>query len=232
MNFNLRIITGALALAAAAVISPAASTAGELNVTTTLTGEPALHYTGEVYYGDAAKIEGAVEVTGITLILIDSPGGMAYEGVALNRMARRLGLRTMAGNSFGAWSAAGLLWVGGSLEYESETAAAGFHYAYVPGRPDIKTDTINSIMANCLLLSLRNERATEDLLHMMDQARTLWGWAGFVVFTKTGVTMLDVTAPTQTDLTDDQVDTLVEVKCPVEGPQSEAPTDPVMETSE
>ena len=196
-------------------LGPASASAGEVSLATTCTGELVLEYTGQVDFGDTALILEWVEMTGITSILINSPGGYAYEGINLNRMARAHNLRTIAGESFGAWSAAGLFWIGGTGEYESDTAQAGFHYAYVPFNENAKTDTVNAIMANCILLSLRNEQATEDLLFLMDTVRERWGWAGFVVFSvQDGVSLIDVSAPTTSPEDTETFETIEEVKSP------------------
>ena len=210
-------------------LGPASASAGTVDLATTIDGNLVLEYTGEVDFGDTALIEEWVEMTGISTILINSPGGYAYEGINLNRMARRLGLRTIAGSSFGAWSAAGLFWVGGTGEYEDETAQAGFHYAYVPYNPSIKTDTVNCIMSNCILLSLGSEQATEDLLHLMDTVRARWDWAGFVVFKRDGISLVDVTATPEDEADTDIFETIAETKGPKSRDSSLPSAAPIME---
>jgi len=87
-------------------------------------------YTGEVNAGDSKKLVELFADTDKTLVIvIDSPGGSAYDGIDLYWTAKRLGIKTVAGSSFGAYSAAAIFWLGGSADM-IEGSIAGFHLAY------------------------------------------------------------------------------------------------------
>ena len=155
-------------------------------------GDLVIEYTGVVLPGDCYKIEKCVEETDITTILINSPGGIAQVGIALNRLARRLELKTIAGEDLGAWSAAGLFWLGGSKEHQGE-GRAGLHFAFngldISTRP---TDYTNSIMAVCMDRSIVEENTVIDILSLMELARNMHGVSGFVVLAEDSISIEDL----------------------------------------
>jgi hypothetical protein len=87
-------------------------------------------YTGTVNTGDSRDLRDLHAGTSKdVVIVIDSPGGAAYEGVDLYWATKELGTKTVAGNKFGAYSAAALFWLGGSGDMINGSLA-GFHLAY------------------------------------------------------------------------------------------------------
>jgi hypothetical protein len=149
------------------------------------TGEEscALYFDGMVLPGDAERLEKTVLDSGAVLVLINSPGGSALEGVLLNEVAIRHSLRTVAGKDFGAWSAAAVFWMGGTREYESQNdSLVGIHWAYMPGMPEYNTDLINSIITLAIYDAEGHSRVdTQILLFKMEIARSRYGTQGFVI---------------------------------------------------
>lgn len=167
---------------------------GTCTPTVSCEGELVIEYTGIVLPGDVDKVVRSIEESNITTILINSPGGIAQTGIALNRLARRLGLRTLAGEDFGAWSAAGLFWLGGSREFQGE-GQAGLHFAFNGfGITTGPTDYINSVMAVCMDRSISDEDTVIAILALMDLARNRHGVSGFVVLAEDEVTIEDLSA--------------------------------------
>lgn len=182
-----RLFLAALAIILSAQAAPAA-TLTEFCFQDSLTGEErcGFRFEGPVVRGDAARLEEAILSTGASLIIINSPGGSAIEGVLLNEVAVRYHLRTLAGKDFGAWSAAAVFWMGGTREYESsEDSLVGMHWAYVPGMPEYNTDLINSMITLTIYDAEQHSRTHTNLLLLkMESARSRYGSQGFVIRTK------------------------------------------------
>jgi len=167
---------------------------GTCTPTVSCEGELVIEYTGVVLPGDCDKIVKSIEESNITTILINSPGGIAQTGVALNKLARKLELRTLAGEDFGAWSAAGLFWLGGSREFQGE-GQAGLHFAFNGfGATTGPTDYINSVIAVCMDRSISDEDVVIAILSLMNLARNRHGVSGFVVLAEDEVAIEDLSA--------------------------------------
>lgn len=179
-----RLFLAALATVLSAQAAPAA-TLTEFCFKDPITGEErcAFHFDGPVTKGDSARLEEAILATGAALVIINSPGGSAIEGVLLNEVAVRYSLRTVAGKDFGAWSAAAVFWMGGTREYESnDESLVGMHWAYVPGIPEFNTDLINSLITLAIYDAENHNRInTSVLLLKMEIARSRYGTQGFVI---------------------------------------------------
>lgn len=179
-----RLFLAALATVLSAQAAPAAILT-EFCFKDPITGEErcAFHFDGPVTQGDSARLEEAILATGAGLVVINSPGGSAIEGVLLNEVAVRYSLRTVAGKDFGAWSAAAVFWMGGTREYESsDESLVGMHWAYVPGIPESNTDLINSLITLAIYDAENHNRInTSVLLLKMEIARSRYGTQGFVI---------------------------------------------------
>lgn len=141
------------------------------------------HYTGVVQFGDANKLKDLCEATDKKVaVVIDSPGGSAYEGVALYRTAKRFDVVTCPGVDFGAYSAAALFWLGGDTALV-EGSIAGFHLAYCDpySPPGCDTADIDGEFFKCLIDSMGRHEAVK-LWVQMQVALDTHGVNGFVLF--------------------------------------------------
>ena len=140
-------------------------------------------YEGVVNDGDAEDLrELYLECDKDFHVIIDSPGGSAYEGVRLYWVANTYGINTIAGHKYGAYSAAALFWLGGSGDM-LEGSRAGFHLAYCNpyNPPGCWTADIDAEMLKCCLDALGRER-TAELFNQMNIALKSFGVNGFVMF--------------------------------------------------
>lgn len=155
-------------------------------------------YTGTVYTGDSEKLERLVAESDLeVVVIIDSPGGAAYEGIELYWAAKRLEIRTIAGTKFGAYSAAALFWMGGSGDL-IEGSLAGFHLAYCNpyNPPGCYVADIDSKMMKCFYDKFGRARSHE-MFGLMLQALDKFGVNGFVMFKMTsGKLVVAVEDPT------------------------------------
>jgi len=141
------------------------------------------HYTGVVTFGDAANLRDICETTDKKVaVVIDSPGGAAYEGVALYWMAKRFDVITCPGADFGAYSAAALFWLGGDSAM-IEGSIAGFHLAYCDAwnPPGCDTADIDGEFFKCLIDALGRHEAVA-LWAQMQTALDTHGVNGFVLY--------------------------------------------------
>lgn len=124
-------------MALVALISSSAF-AGDFVVTSQDSESVRVHYTGFVLDTDADDLAVVMsKAKGRTVYLtIDSPGGSAWGGLALFWEAERhINLITIAGDMFGAYSAAAIFWMGSPRDYfESKEARVCFHSAYCDSR--------------------------------------------------------------------------------------------------
>lgn len=91
-------------------------------------------YSGEVLEEDADQLKGIMRIwpDDLVFVTINSGGGSAFGGLSLFWEAEQhSNLVTIAGEEFGAWSAAAMFWMGSPWDwFEGETAKVGFHQAY------------------------------------------------------------------------------------------------------
>ncbi len=141
------------------------------------------NYEGTVEHGDADKLRDLDSSCDKELVIVvDSPGGAAYEGVALYWAAKDLKLKTVAGTKFGAYSAAALFWAGGSGDL-IPGSLAGFHLAYCNpyNPPGCYVADIDSKVLKCMIDKFGRERACE-IFNQMNIALDKHGVRGFVMF--------------------------------------------------
>jgi membrane-bound ClpP family serine protease len=124
---------------------------------------------------------------------IETPGGLAVEGIMmLDALVAYPGLVTTKAVRSGAWSAGGMMWLGGDITVIPKDSVVGFHLAYVPGCNTCDTGPINAIiggvMANAAV-ARGPERwyGMRNLLLDMAYARDQHGPQGFVMFGGNGV---------------------------------------------
>ena len=91
-------------------------------------------YTSTVLDSDAEQLRGIMKTFPgkNVFVTINSGGGSAFGGLALFWEAERWdNLTTIAGKDYGAWSAAGIFWLGSPRDwFESKESKVGFHQAY------------------------------------------------------------------------------------------------------
>lgn len=182
LKYKLLLLLGVLIV----VFFPRECAAGTFTLVNETEGAIVYTYTGSVDFGDTAMLrELDAEVVGKQkelVVIIDSPGGAAYEGVDLYWAAKELNLITIAGSDFGAYSAAAMFWAGGSGEM-MEGSLAGFHLAYCNpySPPGCWVADIDGEMLKCLLDRFGRVR-TAELFNQMNIALETYGVNGFVMF--------------------------------------------------
>ena len=127
MNFK-----NLLAALVAALSLNSLAAAGDFNITGGSAAHIDAEYTGSVEPGDVEKwLELARVANGRVIHLtINSGGGYAWVGAELYwLMDAYPSLITEAGD-YGAWSAAGLMWLAGDYRYIGEDGKLGFHRAF------------------------------------------------------------------------------------------------------
>ncbi len=116
-------------------------------------------YKGAVTFGDSEKLRIlAAAYTGKEItIIINSPGGAAYEGISLYWTAKATGVRTLAG-TWGAYSAAAMFWLGGDNQM-MEGSRVGFHLAYCNywNPPGCDTADIDGEVFKCFIDKMGRE---------------------------------------------------------------------------
>ena len=177
------------------------SEAGEYVFIAATDEKVAFSYTGEVTSQDAEMLDVLARAwSGYELIIhIDSPGGLAYEGVELYWMAKRHNVTTVAGHHFGAYSAAALFWLGGGDKALTvDGSIVGFHLAYCnpynpPGCP---TADVDGEFYKILIDSL-GRKAAHELWGRMLSVLDVYGSQGFVLYKQVEGTLVIVeTIPT------------------------------------
>lgn len=146
----------------------------------------AFSYTGAVTEQDAKMLDVLAKAWSDRklIIHIDSPGGDAYEGVRLYWTAKRHGVSTLAGYRFGAYSAAGLFWLGGQEDALTvEGSIVGFHLAYCnPWKPPgCDTSDIDGEFQKVLIDAL-GRRGAHKLWSQMLDVLDSHGSQGFVIW--------------------------------------------------
>ena len=141
-----------------------ASTAfgGTFEITEETAGHVDVHYTGMVTFDDVAKWRAIVEIADgkIIYLTIDSGGGYAFAGVDLYwELEAYPYLVTIAGNDFGAWSAAAIMWTAGDYRQVAKGGGVWFHAAYCTW----DSDPFPSIGCNTLTFQ-------EELVKIFDDA--------------------------------------------------------------
>lgn len=118
---------------------------------------------------------------------IETPGGVASEGIMmLDCLSNYPGIITTKAVRSGAWSAGGMMWLGGTITVVAPDSVVGFHLAYVPGCNSCDTGPINAIiggvMANAVVSQdPRRWRSIRQLLLEMAECRDIYGPQGFVM---------------------------------------------------
>jgi hypothetical protein len=121
----------------------------------------------------------------VILLTINSPGGDAYAGLRLYAaLAENDRLVTIAGGSYGAWSAAAIMWLAGDHKLIEEHGAVWFHAAYCvwdpEPLPDIGCDTSHFQMYLVAVLDHAgfDGEKFNDFLNLTQAAHGTDGWIG------------------------------------------------------
>ena len=102
---------------------------------------------GELNEGDAVAFKAAANGTSTAAVLLDGPGGLLLEGIAIGRAIHALGIPTGVGPGSVCASACALAWAGGAPRYMSPKALIGFHAAY----EDADGEAVSSGVGNALV---------------------------------------------------------------------------------
>jgi len=163
--------------------------AGEFVVTCEDTAGIWFEYTGYVEDYDAETLHDLMVGAGSkqVFIVINSGGGSAYGGLDLFWEAERWqNLTTIAGEDYGAWSAAAVFWLGSPRDwFEGEEAKVGFHSAYCDPWNPPGCDT--SLFQIQLIEVLERCHLSGDIFnHYLNQLQEVWGVSGWALLTDEG----------------------------------------------
>ena len=143
-----------------------------------------IYYYGIVETWDAPDLKAVVKATGAKTVLISSPGGSAAGGIRLFDAARELKLNTCA-MGMGAWSAAGMFWLGGANTRIIGDCQVGFHYAYNGFSEQPAPQVFHAAVGSRTALAFGTAEPADDLLFAQQVAYDKFGIAGFAVMTNT-----------------------------------------------
>jgi len=116
-------------LAASAVLS--AASAATIKYEGNREGINAISITGRIDHGDAERFdEVAATVTGPTVVVLRSPGGLVVDGLNIGTTIRSKGYNTVVPDDAICASVCGLMWLAGSTRFLTESSKIGFHAAY------------------------------------------------------------------------------------------------------
>jgi PAN domain len=85
---------------------------------------------GDIVPGDANEFLGLALNAQTTLVLLNSDGGDADEGLLIAKAINRLGFGTAVVGNFRCMSACALIWISGKTRFLSRDAIVGFHAVY------------------------------------------------------------------------------------------------------
>ncbi len=129
-----KLFTYMMIIVSSIVLSSPVAWAGDFTLKTIDSSGVWYEYIGTVLDSDAEQLRGImVTFPGKNVfVTINSGGGSAFGGLALFWEAERWdNLTTIAGKDYGAWSAAGMFWLGSPRDwFESSESRVGFHQAY------------------------------------------------------------------------------------------------------
>ena len=152
-----------------------------------------LTFTGAVGRGDSDQLRDYLsrQNGGDFRFRIETPGGLAGEGVAMCDMLRSYaGSVTTEAFGDGAWSAGAMMWVAGTTTVIDTDSVVGFHLAYIPGCETCDTSGINAVIGGVLTRAMLRQpsdwNAVIQLLFDMAHARQAFGPQGFVMFAADG----------------------------------------------
>ena len=151
-------------------------------------------FTGPIERGDTAQLLAVFEAQqGADFTLtIESPGGWAVEGIMLlDAMVMYPGKITTVAVGTGAWSAGGMMWLGGDRTLIAPNSVVAFHLSYVEGCFECDTGPINALIGG-VMANAAVARGPErwpfmrSLLIDMAECRSQFGPQGFVMFDGNG----------------------------------------------
>lgn len=153
MKINIGLSRSALALLTATIFGSHTS-AADIEI---LGGQVIL--SGEIVHGDANRFESVVAgLPAKTIVRLQSPGGMALDGIRIGKLIRENGFGTYAPYGVCA-SACGLIWLGGVDRWINPNARVGFHQAYTGDARNNETSGVG----NALVGAYMNELGYSDV---------------------------------------------------------------------
>ena len=155
-------------------------------------------YRGEVLDNDSQKwhaIEAAADGR-VIYLTIESPGGSAYEGIRLYWTLQAYPYLVTKASSYGAYSAAAVMWLAGDVREVPKGTIVAFHAAFCwwdsEGTPDIGCDTSHFQM---YLIDVLHHAGYDGLAFnaLLNQVQGIFGTDGWIVIRYQGWTLWDST---------------------------------------
>jgi hypothetical protein len=85
---------------------------------------------GAIVEGDADEFLRLSLEAPEALVVLNSPGGLAMEGINIGRLIRKAGYSTAVLDGHECMSACGLIWLSGKIKFLAPSALVGFHAVY------------------------------------------------------------------------------------------------------
>ena len=89
-----------------------------------------IYVTGDIVSGDANEFLRVALQADKAIVILESPGGDAREGLLLGRIIRKSHYSTAVIGKSQCYSACALMWIGGVRKFLSKDAVVGFHSVY------------------------------------------------------------------------------------------------------
>jgi hypothetical protein len=109
---------------------------------------------GEIVNGDAIRFQQSTEgLPAGTIVRLQSPGGVAVDGIAIGRLIRERQFITYSPYGFCA-SACGLIWLGGVERWINPNASVGFHQVYTANGEERQTSGVGNALVGAYMNQL------------------------------------------------------------------------------
>ncbi|WP_428486992.1 hypothetical protein [Rhodopila sp.] len=118
-------------------------------------GLTSISISGEIVAGDADSFaRAALSITGPTVVVLNSKGGVILQGMMIGELIREKGYATAVTNDAECASACGLIWLAGTPRLVGRSASIGFHAAYIRSGDDVKETGVGNALVGAYLAKL------------------------------------------------------------------------------
>ncbi|WP_149538623.1 COG3904 family protein [Siccirubricoccus phaeus] len=174
LRFELLLWPSILLCAALALAGAGAARAADIAATAQPDGSAMVTLAGRIEPDDAAKFRSATLGVSHAVIVLNSDGGSAYDGIEIGRTIRQRGYATAILEGTRCASACALAWLGGTPRYIGATASVGFHAAYTLQAGRASTSSAGNALVGAYLHELGlSDRA---IVYLTRERPSRMGW--------------------------------------------------------